>query len=183
MDTDREIRIDAKLKGRAEKDPQFAEEMWLYRNPGEDGEKLSMEAIAALLPDTYNISCSVSVVSEFYKWLRLRKRMENAAERASQARYALAQDPNMTPDMLARVGQMVFTAETIEDGNVKAYVELVKLQLQARSLEINARKLKLLEDSAKEAKARLTALTTAAKSNGGLTPETLKQIEEAAGLL
>ena len=59
----------------------------------------------------------------------------------------------------------------------------MKLQLQARSLEINARKLKLVEDAAKEAKARLVALTTAAKSTGGITPETLAQIEAAAGLL
>jgi hypothetical protein len=45
------------------------------------------------------------------------------------------------------------------------------------------RKLKLLEENAAAAKAKLHALTTAAKSNGGLTPETLAQIEEAAGLL
>lgn len=151
METDTETRTDAKLKGRAEKDPQFMEEMWLYRNPGEDGQKLTMEAIAALLPDTYGISCSVSTVSEFYKWARMRKRMENAAQRAMQARYELAKDPNMTPESLARVGQMVFTAETIEDGNVKAYVELVKLQLQAAKQDLELRKLKLLEDKAAKA--------------------------------
>ena len=52
-----------------------------------------------------------------------------------------------------------------------------------KSLAHDARRLKLLEDNAAEAKAKLLALTTAAKSTGGLTPETLKQIEEAAGLL
>jgi hypothetical protein len=183
METDKEIRTDAKLKGRAERDPQFADDLWLMRNPGEDGEKLTLEAIAAAMPALYGLSCSVSSLSEFYKWLRLKKRIESAAERSSQARLALASDPGMTPELLARVGQMVFTAETIEEGNVKAYVELVKLQLQAKSLEINAGKLKLLVDAAAEAKAKLTALTNAAKSNGGLTPETLRQIEEAAGLL
>ena len=177
---DKEIRADAKLKNLP---PQALEDLWRFRNPEEDGEKLTLEAVAVQVQDLFGFSCSLSSLSEFYKWLRLKKRMENAAERATQARFALAKDPGMTPDMLARVGQMVFTAETIEDGNVKAYVELVKLQLQARSLEINARKLKLVEDAAKEAKAKLLALTTAAKSNNGLTPETLKQIEEAAGLL
>lgn len=177
---DKEIRSDAKLKNLP---PQALEDLWRFRNPEEDGEKLPLEAILVEVPLRFGFTCSLSSLSEFYKWLRLKRRMESAAERASQARLALAKDPAMSPEMLARVGQMVFTAETIEDGNVKAYVELVKLQLQARSLEINARKLKLLEDSAKEAKARLTALTNAAKSNGGLTPETLRQIEEAAGLL
>lgn len=177
---DKEIRSDAKLKNLP---PQALEDLWRFRYPEEDGEKLTLEAVCVQVQELFGFSCSLSSLSEFYKWLRLKKRMESAAERASQARLALAQDPNMTPEMLARVGQMVFTAETIEDGNVKAYVELVKLQLQARSLEINARKLKLLEDSAKEAKAKLTALASAAKSNNGLTPETLKQIEEAASLL
>jgi hypothetical protein len=177
---DKEIRADAKLKNLP---PQALEDLWRFRNPEEDGEKLTLEAVCVQVQDLFGFSCSLSSLSEFYKWLRLKKRMESAAERASQARLALAQDPNMTPEMLARVGQMVFTAETIEDGNVKAYVELVKLQLQARSLEINAGKLKLLVDAARDAKAKLTALTTAAKSNNGLTPETLKQIEEAASLL
>jgi hypothetical protein len=180
MSDPKEIRADAKLKNLH---AEALEDLWRFRNPEEGGEKLTLEAVAVQVQDLFGFSCSLSSLSEFYKWLRLKKRMESAAERATQARFALANDPSMTPDLLARVGQMVFTAETIEDGNVKAYVELVKLQLQARSLEINARKLKLLEDSAKEAKARLTALTTAAKSNGGLTAETLKQIEEAAGLL
>ena len=180
MDNDKEIRSDAKLKNLP---PQALEDLWRFRNPEEDGEKLTLEAIAVEIPLRYGFTCSLSSLSEFYKWLRLKRRMDSAAERASQARIQLASDPAMSPEMLARVGQMVFTAETIEDGNVKAYVELVKLQLQARALEINARKLKLLEDTAKEAKARITALTNAAKSTGGLTPETLKQIEEAAGLL
>ncbi len=182
MDNDRETRTDSKLKGRAERDPQFAEEMWLYRNPGEEGERLTLEAIAALLPDTYGISCSVGVVSQFYKWLRMRKRMENAAERATQARFALANDPTMTPDILARVGQMVFTAETIEDGNVKAYVELVKLQLQAAKQDLELRKLKILEDKAN----RLDALEAKAKEmkqGGGLSAETLEVIEKQLKLL
>ncbi len=48
-----------------------------------------------------------------------------------------------------------------------------------RGLEQTDRKLKLLEDRAVEAKARLTEVV----SKGGLTPETLQLIEQAAGLL
>ena len=46
-------------------------------------------------------------------------------------------------------------------------------------LDVAERRVKLLEDRAAEAKAKLTAVAT----KGGLTPETLKQIEEAASLL
>ena len=157
MEPEKEIRADAKLKNLH---PEALEDLWLMRNPGEDGEKLTLEAIAAAMPALYGFSCSVSSLSEFYKWLRLKKRMESAAERSSQARLALANDPAMTPDMLARVGQMVFTAETIEDGNVKAYVELVKLQLQAAKQEMELRKLKIMEEKAALADAAKEVLTT-----------------------
>ena len=179
MDTDKEIRADAKLKNLH---AEALEDLWRFRNPEEGGEKLTLEAVAVQVQDLYGFTCSLSSLSEFYKWLRLRKRMENAAERASQARYALAQDPNMTPDMLARVGQMVFTAETIEDGNVKAYVELVKLQLQAAKQDLELRKLAILEAKA----AALDALQAKAKeikAGGGLSAETLEVIEKQLKLL
>jgi len=57
---------------------------------------------------------------------------------------------------------------------------LSRTTLAAEKLEIDRRKLALLEANAAEAKAKLTAVV---KKQGGLTPETLKQIEEAAGLL
>lgn len=146
--SDKEIRADAKLKNLP---AEALEDLWRFRNPEEDGEKLTLEAICVEIPLRFGFTCSLSSLSEFYKWLRLKRRMDAATERASQARLELARDPNMTPDDLRRVGQMVFTAETIEDGNVKAYVELVKLQLQAQALEINQRKMALLEAKAAQA--------------------------------
>ena len=180
MNHDKEIRSDAKLKNLP---AQALEDLWRFRNPEEDGEKLTLEAILVEIPLRFGFTCSLSSLSEFYKWLRLKRRMDSAAKRASQARLELARDPKATPEDLDRIGQMVFTAETIEDGNVKGYVELAKLRLQARSLDINARKLRLLEAAAKEAKLKLDAVTSAAKSKGGISAETLAQIEEAAGLL
>lgn len=154
---DKEIRSDAKLKNLPE---TALEELWLMRHPGEDGEKLTMEAIAVEIPLRYGFTVSLSSLSEFYKWLRLKKRMEAARSRAEQARLALASDPNITPADLSRIGQMVFTAETIEDGNVKAYVELVKLQLQAAKQDIEIRKLKVMEAKAAQADAAKGVLET-----------------------
>lgn len=76
--------------------------------------------------------------------------------------YRLIRDPNSDPE------------------EARKWMEtLIKAQAGQRDF----RKLTLLEAAAKEAKAKLEALTSAAKSQGGLSPETLKQIEEAAGLL
>lgn len=154
---DKEIRADAKLKNLP---PEALEELWLMRNPGEDGEKLTLEAIAVEVPLRYGFTCSVSSLSEFFKWLRLRKRLESAQHRAAQARMELARDPSITPADLSRVGQMVFTAETIEDGNIKAYVELVKLQLQSAKQDIELRKLKVMEAKAAQADAAKGILET-----------------------
>lgn len=76
--------------------------------------------------------------------------------------YRLIRDPNSDPE------------------DARKWMEtLIKAQAGQR----DSRKLAMLEANARDAKAKLEALTTAAKSQGGLTPETLKQIEEAAGLL
>ena len=151
--------------------------------PAPDGAvAISGRHLLHVVQELFGFSCSLSSLSEFYKWLRLKRRMESAAERSSQARLALASDPGMTPELLARVGQMVFTAETIEDGNVKAYVELVKLQLQAAKQEMELRKLKILESKA----AALDALQAKAKeikAGGGLSAETLEVIEKQLKLL
>lgn len=76
--------------------------------------------------------------------------------------YRLIRDPNSDPE------------------EARKWMEtLIKAQAGQR----DGRKLAMLEANARDAKAKLDALTTAAKSQGGLTPETLRQIEEAAGLL
>jgi hypothetical protein len=54
-----------------------------------------------------------------------------------------------------------------------------QLDQKDKDLSISERRVSLLEENAAKAKAALEGI----KSKGGLTPETLKQIEEAAGLL
>jgi hypothetical protein len=76
--------------------------------------------------------------------------------------YRLIRDPNSDPE------------------DARKWMEtLIKAQAGQR----DSRKLAMLEAAAREAKAKLEALTTTAKSQGGLTAETLAQIEQAAGLL
>jgi hypothetical protein len=76
--------------------------------------------------------------------------------------YRLIRDPNSDPE------------------DARKWMEtLIKAQAGQR----DSRKLAMLEAAAREAKAKLEALTKTAKSQGGLTAETLAQIEQAAGLL
>ena len=58
-----------------------------------------------------------------------------------------------------------------------------RLEQNDRKLAQNDRRIKVLEENQASAKAKLESAVTSLKSKGGLTPETLSQIEEAAKLL
>jgi len=148
MSQDKEIRSDAKLKNLS---AEALEDLWRFRNPEEGGEKLTLEAIAVEIPLRWGFTVSLSTLSEFYSWLRLKRRMDSAAERAQQARLELAKDPSITPEDLERVAQTVFTAESIEAGNIKGYVSLAKLRLQAEKHELERAKLEAADKSKIEA--------------------------------
>lgn len=174
-------RADSKLKNLPEADQ---EGFWLLMHPADaETPAWTLEAVVGHIFDTYQLFVSISTLSEWHSWYALKRRMEAAAERANQTSIELAKNSDLTPEDIERVAQTVFTAETLEAGNVKGYVALAKLRLASRALDHDARKLALLESAAREAKAKLEAIASSAKSTGGLTAETLKQIEEAAGLL
>lgn len=170
----------SKLKNLAHED---LETMWRFRYPEDGGTKLSYEAILVEIPKLFGFSSSLGALSEFYRWLKLRRRMEAAKERADQVKLELAKNGELDADELERVAQTVFTSEAMEGGDAKTYVALATLRLNKRRTELEERRIKLLEERAAEAKAKLEAIANAAKSTGGLTPETLAAIEEAAGLL
>jgi hypothetical protein len=174
-------RADSKLKNLPE---HLQEGFWLLLHPTDaEVRPYTLEDLGGEIYDKHALSVSVSTLSEWHSWYALRLRMESAAERANQTAIELAKNSDLTPEDIERVAQTVFTAETLQAGNVKGYVALAKLRLAARALDHDARKLRLVEDAAADAKARLLALAATGKATGGLTAETLAQIEEAAGLL
>jgi hypothetical protein len=176
---DKEIRADAKLKNLP---PEILEELWRYRNPEEDGRKLTYVEVLAELQSAHGISSSLGALSEFYSWLRLERRMQAARNRAEQARTLLAQDPAATPEAIARVGQMTFTAEMVQDGNVKAFVSLEKLRILERQINQDERRLALLETKARRMD-ELEAKAKEIKQAGGLSAETLEMLEKQLKLL
>lgn len=175
---DKEIRTDAKLKRLP---ARVLEELWRFRNPEEDGQALTYVEILAELKGR-GIESSLGALSEFYSWLRLKRRIDHATERAMQSRMELAKDSSVTPEDLERVAQCVFTAETIEGGDVKAFVALATLRLKQKQVMLDERRLKMLEAKAArydeiEAKAREI------KAGGGLSDETLDMLEKQLKLL
>lgn len=181
--SEKKPRADAKLKNLSD---QQQEDLWrcLHPSEGEDRKPMTLEEAQGEVPLRYGFTVSLSALSEWRSWYALKRRTESTLSRIDQAQEELRKaDPNVSAEKLEQLGQMIFTAESIEGGQVKAFVALMRERSRREELEINKRKLALLEDAARQAKAKLEAAMTAAKSGGGLTPEALKQIEEAAGLL
>ena len=145
---EKEIRADAKLKNLPQ---EMLDVLWRYRNPEDDGEKLTLEAVLVEIKREHGIEVSLSTLSEFYKWLRFKRRIESAQQHAQQARLEMAKDPTINADDIERVAQAVFTAETMEEGNVKGFVALAKLRIASKQLQHDERRIELLEKKAAQA--------------------------------
>lgn len=178
---DKKPRADSKLKNLPTEQQAAIWELMHPQTP--DTTPWTLDAVAVFCQERLGFSTTLSSLSEWRSWYQLGRRMDAASNRANQTAIELARNSDLSPEDIERVAQTVFTAETLEQGNVKGYVALAKLRLASKAQAMDERKLALLEANAREAKAKLLAMTTAAKSTGGLTPETLRQIEEAAGLL
>lgn len=150
MSADKEIRSDAKLKNLPE---DKLEELWQCRYPeDEDAVKLSYDEILVALPDMVGYSVSRSTLGEFYAWLRQKRRMDAARQRSEQAKLRFMQDmPDASPEELERLGQMVFTSETVEEGNIKGFVALMRANNTKKKLQIEERRIHLLEERARKA--------------------------------
>lgn len=194
MRAEKLIRADAKLKNLPEEDLQT---LWRLRHPEEGGEVITLEAIAVYIKRELGISIALSSLSSFYVWLDVRRRMEAQANLAEQLKYELSKNPDISDEVIKRAGQKLFMSQGILEKDAKIFADMViigqndvklrqndqKIGLQKKVVSQNERKLALLEAAAAAAKAKLMAITENAKSQGGITPETLARIEEAAGLL
>lgn len=113
----------------------------------EDRPAKSLDEVAAML------GVSRDTVWRWQQWYALRSRMEAAKATAEQVRMEFLKDnPDADPADAERAAQFAFTAETLHNGNVKAFVALAKLRLEQRKVAVDERKLALLE--AKEEKAK-----------------------------
>jgi hypothetical protein len=157
----KEPRADSKLKRRP---PEEQDAWWELRNPTEpDTKPWTLEALAVHIQEELGIDVSLRAVSEWQSWYATQRRLERAAERAEQVKLELAKDPRLTPQDLARAGQVVFMNEAMETGNVKAYVQLAKLQLASDRQALERDKLSIASKSKLEA--GLDALAAELKGN------------------
>lgn len=168
MNDDKEIRCDAKLKNLP---PAALDELWRYRYPEtEEGDedappkKLPLEEIVALCPKRFGCSTSLGSLSEFYKWLRVKRRIDRAAADVETAKLEwAAKNPGASVDELNRHGQVLFTARAIAEDDAKLFMGMKRLQQSddARALERE----KLTASAKSDAEKGLDALYQEVKGN------------------
>jgi len=154
------------------------------------------------MTEFWGLDVSVGAVCGFFARHGFAWRMEQAKAKAADRATKLPKD--FEAKKRAALAQREFEA-AYQDLSIKETIALRQLEQDERILQLkeriepeklkvaqrrakaaeetvklHLRRIELLETSAKEAKDKLTAITA---SKGGLTPETLKQIEEAAALL
>jgi hypothetical protein len=130
---------------------------------------------------------SRTALSRFISLHGLPWRVERARAAAETARGGLPKDWEAQRQQGLAMREFELTFRDLSN---KEWVALKKMELderamrlkekiEPRKLEIASRRVVLLEENAAKAKSALEGL----KSKGGLTADTLKTIEEAAGLL
>jgi hypothetical protein len=177
----RKTHANAKIKLLPEADQ---ETLWLLMHPTDkDTPPYTLESALVHLKDEHGVECALSTLSEWHSWYALRKRMDNAQARADQAKLEwLRENPEASPDELEKLGQMVFTAESIEGGNIKGFVALMRERSRRKALEIDSAKLAILQRKADRLD-ELEAKAKEMKAGGGLTAETIEMLEQKLKLL
>jgi hypothetical protein len=175
------VNAHAKVKNLPDDDQ---ETLWLLMHPTDTtAPPYTLEAALVHLQEEHGIECALSTLSEWHSWYALKKRMENAQARANQAKLEwLKENPEASPDELEKLGQMVFTAESIEGGNIKGFVALMRERSRRKALDIDSEKLAILKRKADRLD-ELEAKAKELKQGGGLTAETIEMLEQKLKLL
>ena len=172
MDPDKETRSDAKLKNLSK---EALDELWGFRNPEDDEDKvMSFREIQAEVPLRYGFTVSLGVLSDFYRWLKLKRRFEASMATADQVREELERAPDFPKEKVREAVKRVFATEAMTTGKANAYIALERLVLQRGQQDLDARRVAILEKKAAFADAVKEA---AANRTGGVTAEEMAEIE------
>ena len=137
-----------------------------------------LEVARDMLLARKDIAIALSSLSAWYAWWRRQQELRSGHARVLQTLdwYRLHR-PAASPEEI-RAATFLSLA-TLHEEDPQIQIALLKEQGRDLDRDLTARRVRLLEENAAKAKLALEGL----KTKGGLTAETLRTIEEAAGLL
>lgn len=201
METLKDPRVDAILQNKAESDPQFAEDMWRFRHPEKDGQKLSLAEVLVELRGTHGLRVSMSTLSSFYKWLSVRRDFKASNDVIRQVKEEMRSDPDFTEEEVEKAGRLMFATRGMATKDPKMFQAAIKLghgrkaldqrdkQLDQRDKELTQRETLVAQSERRiallEAKAAFAdeVKKAAENSTGGITAEQMAEIERKLKML
>jgi hypothetical protein len=123
----------------------------------------------------WGVKTSVGSVSRCYSAQAFAWRLERARIAADSTKAL----PNFETEQARLLQQKIFETLASADCDPKVLIALRGLEISAMDLKLKERRVVILENNQAQAKALLEGI----KSKGGLTRETLAEIEKAAKLL
>jgi hypothetical protein len=158
METPKDPRSDAALKNKADQDPQFADEMWRFRHPEKDGQKLRLIDVAAELQTRYGLSASISTLHSFYKWLGVKRDFTESRNVVHQIKEEMRRDPSITPEAIERAGVVMFATGGIQRKDSRLFTAMMKIGQGRAKLDQNEKRLDQSDAQLKMESRRLALL-------------------------
>lgn len=175
-----------------------ADAWWAPLTPEQSRKALDLVKAYGIRPETCGVIAdefhierpSRSALGRFYQWARGEEtawNIEKALADKAELEKLLNSVGDINQAVMAGLGQLYMDAIINRDPDaMKAYGEQLAMLMAGRSksqdIDIKLRRLKMLEEKTAQARAKLEAVAGAA-NKGGITPETLKAVEEALNLL
>lgn len=163
---------------------------WLQANTQERTRGLIREQMADAVAEWEKangrtLAMSGAAFTDFVEWYPLTMALKDAATLADQLKAALKENPeiNLDDDQLAKAGQMLFEGIAISSRDSKLFVALKRLRQDAAALGIEEKKLRQKVREYEEKAARAREQLEKVRATGGLSAETLAEVEEAIKLL
>ena len=142
----------SKMKGNALTAEQH-QELWDLRFPENGDDPLSLDLIAATeVPRICAFTCATSTLSEYYKWAKLRRSIEEREREADQAMemYA-AKNPDASQEKLRSIGQRYFSSKSIAEDDLAGWVKVQMVAEKRAAREFDERKFQQSIKSKQEA--------------------------------
>ncbi len=131
------------------------------------------------------ITVGKTALYEFRSWYEAMKPILEAHEFAQQFAETMVADKslNLNSTQVRQVSQAAFEMLSVQNQDVKTFIELQRLRVQQDNASNQRRRLEQQLQEYQDKTAAAKDALEGVKSRGGLTAETLAQIEEAAKLL
>lgn len=126
----------------------------------------SYKRIAEWLRAEMDVETSIGALSEFYSWRSLRAQVRETESDTQALQEALsASEFGLSSAQIQELGNLMFITKATKQADSKTFVAMAKLLIQKQKLEVDSRKVALLEAKAAQADAAKDVI------NSALSPE------------